>query len=92
MSGFQKYQIKHHKSPALWVDRTWPVSYTHLYPALDEFLGKILEKKPLSEYGMTKDQVAEFAKSTVDNQQRLLANNYVPLTEAEIAEIFENLY
>lgn len=63
-----------------------------VYPALDEFLGKILEKKPLSEYGMTKDQVAEFAKSTVDNQQRLLANNYVPLTEAEIAEIFENLY
>ncbi len=41
---------------------------------------------------MTKDQVAEFAKSTVDNQQRLLANNYVPLTEEEIAEIFENLY
>lgn len=63
-----------------------------VYPALDEFLGKILEKKPLHEYGMTKDQVAEFAKSTVDNQQRLLANNYVPLTEEEIAEIFENLY
>ena len=63
-----------------------------VYPELDKFLGKILEKKPLHEYGMTKDQVAEFAKSTVDNQQRLLANNYVPLTEEEIAEIFENLY
>ena len=36
--------------------------------------------------------VAEFAKSTVDNQQRLLGNNYVELTEAEIAEIFQNLY
>ncbi len=44
-----------------------------VYPALDDFLGKILEKKPLKEYGMTEDQVAEFAKSTVDNQQRLLA-------------------
>ena len=63
-----------------------------VYPALDEFLGKILEKKPLKEYGMTKDQVAVFAKSTIENQQRLLGNNYVPLTEAEIAEIFENLY
>lgn len=64
----------------------------NVYDALDEFLGKILEKKPLKEYGMTEDQVAPFAKSTVDNQQRLLGNNYVPLTEAEIAEIFQNLY
>ena len=63
-----------------------------VYPALDEFLGKIIEKKPLREYGMTEDQVAPFAKSTVDNQQRLLGNNYVPLTEEEIAEIFANLY
>ena len=63
-----------------------------VYPELDKFLGKILEKKPLKEYGMTEDQVAPFAKSTVDNQQRLLGNNYVPLTEEEIAEIFANLY
>lgn len=63
-----------------------------VYTALDEFLGKIIEKKPLKEYGMTEDQVASFAKSTVDNQQRLLGNNYVPLTEEEIAEIFQNLY
>ena len=63
-----------------------------VYPALDEFLGKIIEKKPLREYGMTEDQVAPFAKSTVDNQQRLLGNNYVPLTEEEIAEICANLY
>ena len=63
-----------------------------VYPALDEFLGKILEKKPLREYGMTPDQAAPFAKSTIDNQQRLLGNNYVELTEAEIKEIFDNLY
>ena len=63
-----------------------------VYEELDAFLGKILEKKPLKEYGMTEDQVAAFAKSTIDNQQRLLGNNYVPLTEEEIAEIFQNLY
>jgi 4-hydroxybutyrate dehydrogenase len=63
-----------------------------VYEELDSFLGKILEKKPLKEYGMTEDQVAAFAKSTIDNQQRLLGNNYVPLTEEEIAEIFQNLY
>ena len=64
----------------------------NVYEELDAFLGKILDKKPLKEYGMTEDQVAPFAKSTVDNQQRLLGNNYVPLTEEEIAEIFQNLY
>ena len=46
----------------------------------------------IKEYGMTEDQVAPFAKSTVDNQQRLLGNNYVFLSEEEIAEIFANLY
>lgn len=63
-----------------------------VYDELDKFLGEILEKKPLREYGMTEDQVAPFAKSTIDNQQRLLGNNYVELSEAEIAEIFQNLY
>lgn len=63
-----------------------------VYDELDKFLGKIIEKKPLKDYGMTEDQVEEFAKSTIENQQRLLGNNYVPLTEAEIAEIFRNLY
>ena len=63
-----------------------------VYSALDEFLGKIIEKKPLKEYGMTEDQIAPFAKSTIENQQRLLGNNYVELTEEEIAEIFANLY
>ena len=63
-----------------------------VYPALDEFLGKLIELKPLREYGMTEDQIAPFAKSTIDNQQRLLGNNYVELTEEEIAEIFKNLY
>ena len=62
-----------------------------VYDELDTFLGKILEKKPLREYGMKEEQIAEFAKSTIDNQQRLLGNNYVPLTEEEIAEIFRNL-
>lgn len=63
-----------------------------VYEELDKFLGKIIEKKSLREYGMTENQVAEFAKSTIDNQQRLLGNNYVELSEAEIAEIFQNLY
>ena len=59
---------------------------------MDKFLGLFLTKKPLKEYGMTEAQIDEFTKSTVDNQQRLLGNNYVFLTDEEIREIFANLY
>lgn len=65
---------------------------TDVYEELDKFLGKLLVKKPLREYGMTEAQIDEFTKSTVANQQRLLANNYVPLSDEEIREIFANLY
>ncbi|MDD6191026.1 MAG: 4-hydroxybutyrate dehydrogenase [Firmicutes bacterium] len=63
-----------------------------VYAKLDEFLGQILRKKPLREYGMTEDQAAEFAKVTVANQQRLMSNNYVELTEEEVEGIFRNMY
>ena len=63
-----------------------------VYEAFDAFLGKLIAKKPLREYGMTEAQIDEFAKSTVDNQQRLLANNYVFLTDEEIRGIFAGLY
>jgi 4-hydroxybutyrate dehydrogenase len=63
-----------------------------VYDELDSLLGSLLPKKPLREYGMTEDQIDSFTKSTVDNQQRLLANNYVFLTDEEIREIFAALY
>lgn len=63
-----------------------------LYDALEAFLNKLIAKKPLKEYGMVEAQIDEFTKSTVANQQRLLGNNYVALTDEEIREIFANLY
>jgi len=63
-----------------------------VYGELEKFLNKLIVKKPLREYGMTEAQIDEFTKSTVENQQRLLANNYVFLTDEEIREIFANLY
>jgi len=63
-----------------------------VYEELEKFLGQIMVKKPLRDYGMTEAQIDEFAKSTVENQQRLLGNNYVFLTDEEIREIFANLY
>ncbi|MDD3169926.1 MAG: 4-hydroxybutyrate dehydrogenase [Eubacteriales bacterium] len=63
-----------------------------VYGELEKFLNKLILKKPLREYGMTEAQIDEFTKSTVENQQRLLGNNYVFLSDAEIREIFANLY
>jgi len=63
-----------------------------VYDRLEEFLNKLIAKKPLREYGMTEAQIDEFSDSTVGNQQGLLVNNYVFLDRAEIREIFANLY
>jgi 4-hydroxybutyrate dehydrogenase len=63
-----------------------------IYDALDDFLGKLIEKKPLRDYGMTEEQIDEFTDSTIENQQRLLKNNYVFLEREEIRQIFANLF
>ncbi|MDD4564303.1 MAG: 4-hydroxybutyrate dehydrogenase [Eubacteriales bacterium] len=63
-----------------------------VYGELEKFLNKLIVKKPLREYGMVEIQIDEFTTSTIENQQRLLANNYVFLTEVDIREIFANLY
>ncbi len=63
-----------------------------VYDELENLLNRLIAKKPLREYGMTEKQIDEFTESTVKNQQRLLANNYVYLEDYEIREIFANLY
>ena len=63
-----------------------------VFGELEIFLNKLIAKKPLREYGMVEAQIDEFTVSTVANQQRLLANNYIFLSDEEIREIFANLY
>jgi len=65
---------------------------TNAYDALENFLGKLLPKKQLKEYGMEEAQKELFTDSTINNQQRLLANNYVELTRVDLLQIFETLY
>jgi hypothetical protein len=43
----------------------------------------------MSEYGAVQDDIAPFAKSTYDEQQRLLSGNYIPMTEADLAALFQ---
>lgn len=64
----------------------------NVYDGLDELLGKLLPKKPLREYGMTEAEVGLFTDAVIKTQQRLLGNNYVPLSGDEIYGIYQRLY
>ena len=48
--------------------------------ALANLLERILPRKPMSAYGATPADAEAFAVSTIENQQRLLARAYVPVT------------
>ncbi len=63
-----------------------------VYDELEKLLNNILEKKPLHEYGMRKEDIEWFADSVLENQQRLLANNFVPLDRARIIKIYSELF
>ena len=64
----------------------------NVYEALTKVLDKLLNRKPLREYGMKEEEIEIFTDSVIEGQQRLLKNNYVPLSRQEILNIYRNLY
>ena len=68
------------------------VSIFQVWDELDGLLEKILPRKPLHEYGMKVTEIEEFADSVLNNQQRLLKNNYVPLSREQMVDIYKKLY
>jgi 4-hydroxybutyrate dehydrogenase len=63
-----------------------------VYAALSNVLDQLLSRKPLKEYGMKEEEIEGFADAVISGQQRLLANNYVPLERTDIINIYKNLY
>jgi 4-hydroxybutyrate dehydrogenase len=61
-------------------------------PELEIFFDKLIRRKPLREYGMVEGQIETFTDSTINDQQRLLANNYARLEREEIKGIFNDLF
>ncbi len=59
--------------------------------SLEKLLDKLCEKKGLAGYGMKANECQLFARSVVENQQRLLANNYAEISEQEIESIYRKL-
>ena len=60
--------------------------------ALYSLLDKILVKQPLRDFGVKESDLPVFAKDVIATQQRLLKNNYIPLSEAQILDIYKAAY
>jgi len=58
---------------------------------LEKLIGGLIPRRPMREFGMTAAEAKTFARDVIENQKRLLANNYVPATEAEIEAIFNEI-
>ena len=63
-----------------------------VYDKLEDLLNHLVQKKPLRDYGMSEAQIAEFADSVYNGQQRLLVNNFVPFDRDRIEKIYRELY
>lgn len=64
----------------------------NVYVEIEKLLSKIIQKKPLHEYGMTEEEIIGFAQNVERTQQRLLNQAYVKFSVEEMAEIYRNLY
>lgn len=60
--------------------------------ALYELMDEVLKAQPLRELGVKEDDLPEFAHNVIETQQRLLKNNYVPLTETQLLEVYKSAY
>lgn len=63
-----------------------------VYDELEKLLDQILPKRPLREYGVTREDLPVFTHSVVTEQGRLMANNFVPLDEARVLKIYQELF
>ena len=56
---------------------------------LIKLVDNILARKPLKDYGMTLEEFPAMAAGVIENQQRLLINNYTELTVEDLVSIYE---
>lgn len=63
-----------------------------VYEELENLLNQLLPKKSLSSYGVKKEELKDFTENVMTKQKRLTANNYVPLSQDEIYQIYSDLF
>ncbi len=64
----------------------------NVYDELEKLLNKVIQRKPLHEYGVTKEDIDTFTDNVMTKQGRLMANNYVELDAAKVKEIYNALH
>ena len=64
----------------------------HVFDRMEHLLTTLVEKPRLRDYGMKENDIKNFTESVINEQQRLLANNYVPLSKDDIKTIYANLF
>ena len=62
------------------------------FPKLMALLDEILPKKPLKGYGVKESNLKDYTDIVMTKQGRLMANNYVELTEDDVLGIYQKLY
>lgn len=63
-----------------------------VYDETEKLLNVLLPKKPLHAYGMKQEEIERFADSVLENQQRLLVNNFAPFDRDRIVKIYRELF
>lgn len=57
--------------------------------ALYSLMDKVLKCEPLKNFGVKESELPVFAHDVIGTQQRLLKNNYLPLTEEQVLDIYK---
>lgn len=63
-----------------------------VYDELERLLNQILPRKPLHEYGVTREDLKTFTDAVMTSQGRLMANNFIPLDADRVYKIYSELY
>ena len=63
-----------------------------VYIETEKLLNRLIQRKPLREYGMKEEEIRSFAKSVEEAQQRLLNQSYVKFQAEDLEKIYRKLY
>ncbi len=63
-----------------------------VYEEMEKLLNKILQCRPLREYGVTKEDLEIFTETVMTKQGRLMARNYAVLNRDKVYEIYSKLF
>lgn len=71
------------------IAETLGVDQTEALDKLYALMDDVLQSEPLKNFGVKEEDLPVFAKDVANTQLRLLKNNYIPLSEEQLLEIYK---